>query len=267
GNGEFRTLSVPDEFLKNIQHRIAEKLLAYEEISPYASAYRPGASPVRNAAVHLKGQRILKLDIRHFFDHITYPLVKQKAFPSEKYSESNRILLSIICIYKDILPQGAPTSPVISNIIMRDFDNAVGEWCAQRNIHFTRYCDDMTFSGDFEPREVIDFVRCELKKLGFFLNDDKTVTAVCGQKKVVTGIVVNEKLNASADYRRKIRQELHYCQKYGISAHLEHCGKSQDEETYLRSLLGRINHVLTADPHNSEMKEYKKYISEKLRKH
>ena len=121
GNGKLRELCVPDEFLKAIQRSIADNLLAYEEISPFATAYRPGGSTLVNARPHVGQPVVLKLDIRHFFDHIIYPLVKEKAFPAECYSETNRILLSMLCIYKYALPQGAPTSPVISNTVMKDF--------------------------------------------------------------------------------------------------------------------------------------------------
>ena len=68
----------------------------------------------------------------------------------------------MLCYYKESLPQGAPTSPAITNIIMYDFDERVGEFCAERGIAYTRYCDDMTFSGAFDEREVIDFVKEEL---------------------------------------------------------------------------------------------------------
>ena len=130
--GGVRELHIPDELLKTIQSRIAEKLLPLEEISPYATAYRPGGSTKINAAPHVGREVLLKLDIRGFFDSITYPMVKEKAFPAARYSEPNRILLSILCVYRDALPQGAPTSPAISNIIMKEFDDTVGRWCAAR---------------------------------------------------------------------------------------------------------------------------------------
>lgn len=260
GNGEFRELCVPDELLKTIQRRIAERLLAYEEISPFATAYRPGGSTMVNATPHVGKPVLLKLDIRHFFDHIIYPMVKGKAFPAERYSEANRILLSLLCIYQDALPQGAPTSPVISNIIMREFDNTVGTWCLSRGITYTRYCDDMTFSGDFEPRDVIWFVKDELGKLELFLNDKKTVVLRDGQKKAVTGIVVNEKPNVSAAYRRKLRQELYFCQKYGVDEHIRRLGLDVSAAQYTMQLLGRVNYVLQITPDNAEMWQYKQWL-------
>ena len=90
--------------------------------------------------------------------------------------------------YKDVLPQGAPSSPAITNLIMFSFDEHLGQWCRERNIAYTRYCDDMTFSGDFDPAEVTDFVRSELKKLGFLLNEQKTQVQRPGWQQSVTGI-------------------------------------------------------------------------------
>ena len=265
-NGEVRELLVPDELLKAIQRKITDVLLSLEEISPYATAYRYGGSTVVNAKPHLKNKVMLKLDIRQFFDHIIYPLVKEKAFPEKRYSESNRVLLTLLCTYKDALPQGAPTSPAISNIIMKDFDDLVGGWCNKRNITYTRYCDDMTFSGDFKPGEVILVVKNELEKMGFFLNAKKTVILHRGQKKIVTGIVVNEKLNVPVFYRKEIRKDIYYCKKYGVKSHLENKQIQMDEKGYLRKLLGKINYVLSVDSDNKEMSEYKEYVIKELNK-
>lgn len=265
-NGEFRQLYVPDEFLKSIQRAINEKLLSEEEISPYATAYRPGGSTRLNAYPHMGKQMLLKLDIRHFFDHLIYPVVKEKAFPKNRYSEQNRVLLSLLCVHRDSLPQGAPTSPTISNIIMKDFDNAIGRWCENNKISYTRYCDDMTFSGDFDPKLVIHHVKAELGKLRLFLNDKKTVVAYRGQKHYVTGIVVNEKLGVPAEYKRKIRQEMYYCMKFGVASHIDSCGRNESPEGYVRSLLGRVNYALSIDPKNEQLQKYKAWLQDKLQK-
>ena len=187
---------------------------------------------------------VLKLDIEHFFDSILYSHVKDKVFTEKRFSEPIRVLLTMLCYYKDRLPQGAPTSPIITNIIMRDFDEMVGAWCNNRGIAYTRYCDDMTFSGSFDVREVKCFVRSELKKMGFFLNEKKTVSARCSQRQIVTGIVVNEKTNISSEYRKRLRQEVYYCRKYGVCEHLKRLGCDVSPKKYLQGLLGRISYVL-----------------------
>lgn len=260
GNGEYRQLTVPDEFLKAIQRRINEKLLCFELISPYATAYRVGGSTIANASPHVSQKVLLKLDIRHFFDNLIYPVIKDAAFPKERYSEANRILLTILCTYQGYLPQGAPTSPTISNIVMRQFDDTVGTWCEKRGIHYSRYCDDMTFSGDFDPKPVKSMVAGELRKLGLFLNSKKTVVARKGQKQTVTGIVVNEKTNIPTGYKRKLRQELHFCMKYGTQSHLKKLNPDVDEGAFLSGVLGRINYVLSVEPDNSEMLGYRKWL-------
>ena len=153
-DGTARRLFVPDAILKQIQKRILEVLLLPMEISPHATAYRDGGSPRRNALPHLMPPMLLKLDIHAFFDSIFYQQVKAAAFPPTIYAEPLRILLTLLCYHKDALPQGAPTSPAISNLVMRDFDDQLGLWCRTRGIVYTRYCDDLTFSGRFDKDEV-----------------------------------------------------------------------------------------------------------------
>ena len=261
-NGGFRNLSVPDEVLKSIQRQIAEVLLIHSPTSRYAKAYRFGSSTLRNAKHHVGKQVVLKLDILHFFDSIRYSTVKDKVFPEEIYAEPLRILLTMLCYHKDALPQGAPSSPAITNIILYEFDEQIGRWCRERGIAYTRYCDDMTFSGAFDPAEVIRFVRLELKKMGFLLNEQKTRIQRPGQQQTVTGIVVNEKLGIPADYRRKLRQELYYCRKFGIQEHLQKTGLEIPENTYRMQLLGKVNYVLQVHPDDKDMLDARKWLQQ-----
>lgn len=256
-DGGERRLSVPDEMLKRVQRAIAERLLAYEPVSPYATAYRVAGGIGRNVAPHVGKEKLLKLDIEHFFDSIRYSAVKECAFPTSRYSEANRILLSMLCYRRESLPQGAPTSPVISNLVLRSFDETVGAWCASRGISYTRYCDDMTFSGDFEEREVIAFVRRELRVRGFLLNPKKTVVATKDQRQVVTGIVVNTRPQPSKEYRREIRQEVHFCKRFGVAEHLRRTANPETEGVYLRHLMGKINYVLQYLPNDTEFLRYR----------
>ncbi len=264
-DGGVRTLSVPDEILKSIQRAIVEKLLWNEPVSIYAKAYKFGTSVKKNAMPHVGRGTLLKLDIKGFFDSILYSCVKERVFPSARFSEPIRILLTMLCYFGEALPQGAPSSPVITNIIMKDFDERVGFWCRQRRIVYTRYCDDMSFSGVESPEEVISFVSAELRREGYFLNERKTVTVPPSCRQTVTGVVVNDKLNAPKDYRRRIRKEIYFCKKYGVAEHLRHEGSTQSAVGYLRSLLGRVNYVLQISADNAEFEEYRTFVKELLR--
>ena len=258
-DGSKRKLSVPDLILKPVQKSIADNILIQYPISKYAKAYKPGSSIQKNARPHVGKKKILKLDIEGFFDHILYSRVKDTVFYEEKYSESIRILLTMLCYYNDSLPQGAPTSLAITNIIMYDFDETVGAFCNEKNIAYTRYCDDMTFSGCFDEREIISFVKGELRKLGLFLKNRKTAVISASKRQVVTGIVVNEKMNVTKDYKKTIRQEIYYIKKFGLDEHLKRLGIS-DKQQYVLSLKGRIAFVLQTIPNNCEFIEYKNFL-------
>ena len=260
-DGSKRKLSVPDLILKRVQRSIADHILVQFPVSNYAKAYKMGGSVQHNAQPHVGKKKILKLDIEGFFDHILYSQVKEKVFCKEKFAEPIRILLTMLCYYKESLPQGAPTSPAITNIIMYDFDQTVGAFCNEREISYTRYCDDMTFSGDFDEREVIAFVKGQLYGLGLFLKNRKTVVVPASKRQTVTGIVVNEKINLTKEYKKKIRQEMYYIQKFGIDEHLTRLGVS-DKRGYLLSLMGRISFVLQTVPHDCEFAKYRKMLTQ-----
>ena len=260
-DGSKRKLSVPDLILKRVQRSIADNILVQYPVSKYAKAYKIGGSVQHNAQPHVGKKKILKLDIEGFFDHILYSQVENIVFCEEKFAEPIRVLLTMLCYYKESLPQGAPTSPAITNIVMYDFDQTVGAFCNDRGISYTRYCDDMTFSGDFDEREVIAFVKGELCKLGLFLKNRKTAVVPASKRQTVTGIVVNEKLNITKEYKKNIRQEMYYIQKFGVEDHLKRMDVA-DKQQYVLSLRGRIAFVLQTTPNDGEFVKYKKFLDE-----
>ncbi|MBQ9714816.1 MAG: RNA-directed DNA polymerase [Clostridia bacterium] len=259
-DGTKRKLSVPDVMLKRVQRAIADNILSQYPVSRYATAYKPGASVQKNAGKHVGKQKILKLDVKGFFDNILYSQVKDIVFYEKKFSEPIRILLSMLCYFNDSLPQGAPTSPAIANIIMYQFDQNVGSFCKQNNVTYTRYCDDMIFSGDFDERQIVSFVTSELKKLGLFLKDKKTAVIPNSKRQIVTGIVVNQKANVARQYKSKIRQEMFFIKKFGIDGHLQKTGIN-NRQKYLNSLKGRIAFVLQTLPGDKEFLKYKNYLA------
>ena len=261
-DGSKRKLSVPDLILKKVQKSIADTILVQYPVSPYATAYKAGSSVQRNARPHVGKKKILKLDIEGFFDSILYSQVKDVVFCEQKFAEPIRVLLTMLCYYKESLPQGAPTSPAVTNIIMYEFDEKIGAFCNEKGIAYTRYCDDMTFSGDFDEREIIALVKAELYKLGLFLKHRKTAVIPAAKRQTVTGIVVNEKLGITKEYKKKIRQEMYYITKFGLDEHLKRVGIS-DKQYYLRSLMGRIAFVLQTMPHDPEFEGYRAFLKAK----
>ncbi len=258
-NGKYRTIYEPNKELKHIQKQILVNVLENKKISKYAKAYHKGISLKDNAIPHVGKKVLLKLDIKDFFENISFIDVYNSCFPIEYFPKSVGMLLTYLCTYEDHLTQGSPTSAYISNLVMKEFDEIIGEWCSKKNISYTRYSDDMTFSGDFEVREVITIVRKMLSRLRLELNNDKIHVVSKAQNQNVTGVVVNEKAQVSLKYRKEIRQEVYYINKYGLESHLKRV-EAKDAKAYLNSLYGRILYVLQINEKDLEYKKYKEDI-------
>lgn len=258
-NGGKRIIYEPNYTLKKVQRNILDNVLSGFKVSKYAMAYVKGKSVKDNANMHVNKKLILKLDIKDFFNNISFMDVYNKVFLEEYFPKQARTVLTYLCTYNEFLPQGAPTSSYISNLIMQDFDEKIGLFCEKNNISYTRYSDDMTFSGDFNVKMVIFKVKDELKKMGMQLNYDKIHVIYSNMSQQVTGITVNEKPQVFKVKRRKIRQEVYYIKKYGLYSHLKRINV-KDEFSYLRSLLGKINFVLMVNSEDLEFFKYREFI-------
>lgn len=268
--GGRRTLREPDALLKKVQKNILRHILDGAPVSEYACAYRKGMGVRQNAAIHLGQPMILKLDIHDFFGSITFPMVMRSAFPGTLFPPAAATMLTSLCCFRDVLPQGAPTSAAISNLVMEPFDRHMGAWCAARGIRYSRYCDDMTFSGAFDAGEVEAKVRAFLEAMGFSLNRKKTKLMTAGRRQTVTGLVVNEKLQVPREYQRALRQELYFCETYGVRSHMERKnGRVPSEEEaarYLESLAGKVAYVASVDPESENARRMQEKIKNLIKK-
>ena len=264
-NGKLRTIYEPNPTLKNIQRRILNNILNNKSISKYAKAYKKGISLKNNAIEHINKEIILKLDIKDFFENIKFSDIYDSCFSIEYFPKEIGMLLTHLCTYNNHLTQGSPTSAYISNLVMKEFDEYIGDYCEDNNISYTRYSDDLTFSGNFNPSNVIKIVRKALLKLNLEINDDKTCIINKGNRQTVTGITVNEKAQICSKYRKNIRKEIYYIKKFGIDSHLKFTNNNITPLKYLRYLSGKINYVIQINNNDKEFLKYKTYINELLR--
>lgn len=270
-NGGHRKLLVPDPLLKGIQQAILRNVLERQPVSPYAMAYHKGAAIRKNAIVHQGKPMVLKLDIADFFSSVLISDVLSACFSSGNFLPQTGMLLAGLCCYRGYLPQGAPTSPAISNLVMASFDAWLGDWCKEQQITYTRYSDDLIFSGDFDAGLVRRRVEGALQARGFLLNHKKTRLLRAGQQQLVTGVVVNEKLQVPRSYRRAVRQALYYCQRYGVRSHLAHQLQLPEDiiedgqvKAYLHTLLGKINFILQIQPQDCEWLQGRQQVKQWL---
>lgn len=240
-NGSPRKISEPLPSLKEIQRWLLANVFDPIPVSKFAKAFKQGSSIKSNARFHKGQAQVLCLDIKDFFGNIhTNSVVK--ILCNVGYSVSVSVLIANLCTLNDSLPQGAPTSPAISNIFMNKFDSRIASFCLRRDIRYTRYADDLTFSGDLHPDWVIRFVRKCLSGMLLTLNDSKTRLLKRNKQQLVTGVVVNVKLQATRHLRRKLRQEIYYIKHFGLSSHLaftkNHFGR------HVEHLMGIANFIL-----------------------
>lgn len=249
-NGTERHLVAVDKNLKLMQQRLAVYFERAYPVSEYAHAFipkrskfayelnsRPQIRPtgvITNALAHTNKKVVISIDIKDFFPNITFPRVLG-LLKSKPYDLSNRqaaILASLICLPKGIdenrgLPQGAPTSPIISNLLCKKLDNQLGAFSKKNGITYTRYADDLTFSTNnlkhISTSKIVEHVTNCVERNGFKINTLKTKVMYKNQRQMVTGIVVNDGLNLPKKQVDAIRATLH---------NLEHNYKSVSEAVY-----------------------------------
>lgn len=261
-NGGFRTIQEPLPSLKEIQEWIYHEILCNVRISPYAKAYVKGKSIKDNARFHRGQKKVLSMDLKDFFPSIDFKQVLG-VFRKLGYRENVAVMLAKLCCVNNSLPQGAPTSPALSNIIACKLDDKIVEYIGKKKIRYTRYADDLTFSGDFNEGDIIKNVQRIANRLGFYVNEEKTRVRKRNQRQEVTGVVVNEKLQLSRKIRKRIRSDIYYIRKYGLESHLEYTDEKR--ENYLYHLMGMVSYGVFINPYDEKLKEYRSYLNNLLR--
>lgn len=252
-NGKVRNIDEPLPDLKFVQSWILHNILEKCAVSDYAKAYLKGRTLKHNARFHRAQKVVVTMDIKNFFPSISIKEVT-RIFESMGYFHDLSCFLAHLCCYNNVLPQGAPTSPYLSNLRMIALDDKISKYTYEKNIRYTRYADDLTFSGDFNPHFLINDVSKFIYHEGFSVNSEKTRIARNSSRQEVTGIVVNSHMQLSKEKRKLIRQQVYYICKFGVESHLERI--EENRVNYLNHLLGQINFALFVNPKDKEMKEY-----------
>ena len=203
--------------------------------SDYAKGFTEGRSVVTNANAHIGQNYIFNIDLKDFFSSIEQPRI-WKRFQLKPFYFPVTIanVLAGLCSmretyvddtgetsYKYILPQGAPTSPIITNMICDNLDRRLAGLAKRFGIHYSRYADDITFSSMHYVYAKDGDFRTELERIisdqGFTINISKTRLQKRGSRQEVTGIIVSNKLNVTKKYTREIRSLLYIWEKYGYT--------------------------------------------------
>lgn len=230
-DGTTREISAPDKALKEIQRKLANVLSAVYEPKVCAYGFIDEKNNVGNAEQHTKKRLVFNIDLKDFFSQIHFGRVRGLLMnaPYSLPDEAATTIAQIAC-FNGRLPQGAPSSPVITNMICIPLDNALMRLAKSTGCVYTRYADDITFSTykhafdqslvyvDNEEVVIGDKLAAVLEKHSFAVNPQKITlrSRVCRQE--VTGLTVNEFPNLRRSYIKQLRAIMHSCEKFGVLA-------------------------------------------------
>ncbi|MEF3696120.1 reverse transcriptase family protein [Desulfolutivibrio sp.] len=278
GRKSHRIISIPSANLMNLQRWIAQRILKYIEPSSASFAYHPGSSPVMAAEEHCGCSWLMKVDIQDFFHSIAEGRVS-KIFFSAGYPRLLSFELARICtmqygsrkfeierngrwtkiphywnVQEGVLPQGAPTSPMLSNLVVRHLDNRLIDISKSHGVKFSRYSDDLAFSCKEKKSAKFTnsfkrIVLSEISREGFRHNHRKTVVRGSGDRRIVLGMLVDGATpRLPREFKDLIRLHLYYLssKKFGPANHATHLKISIS--TLYHRLLGLIGWATRVEP-------------------
>jgi len=214
GNRGTREIAAPEDALKNLQRRILRRLLTRLRTHPAVHGFERGKSIVTNACPHVGKAVVLHMDLKDFFPATSQKRVR-KYFKGIGWNNEASDVLTRLCTHKGGLPQGAPTSPRLSNLANYAMDTRLAALAKKFAAAYTRYADDMTFSFDADDAKVIHNVIGMTKLIvadyGYRLHQhEKLHIRRRYEQQTVTGLVVNEVVGLSRKRRRWLRAVQHH---------------------------------------------------------
>ena len=249
-NGKKRIITAPGWNLKKRQKWILRFILNNYTLPDCVHGFSPNKSIVTNALCHIKKNEIGCIDIEDFFPSIKSEVVTNIFFKMG-YTHKVALELTELCTCDGELPQGAPTSPMLANIALTEFDNEICNYANANQLTYTRYADDITISGDKDINIHLENVIDILLKYGFSQNMKKTHISKGKKRKIVTGLIVSDKIKVKKSYKKKLRQEIYYCKKYGILQHLKNTGRTS-AVNFKEYMYGKAYFVKMVEPEVGE---------------
>jgi RNA-directed DNA polymerase len=242
-DGSERTIHAPESGLKCIQRCLNLVFQVIHKPSDHAHGFVPGKSILTNALTHTNKNYVYNIDLKDFFASIDQARVwgrlKGKPFNLDKSTgrlELANIIASLCCheaevermdeeknwtiLKKNVLPQGAPTSPTLTNIICQQLDFYLQAAAKRFKVDYSRYADDITFSSNHnvyhQNGEFINEIERIITAQGFHIKQSKTRLQTQEYRQVVTGLTVNKKPNLPRGYKKEIRMWLYFWNLYGL---------------------------------------------------
>lgn len=264
-NGDKREISSPSGDLKDIQTRLTNALWNYQcelrmrskKRTNISHAFEKEKGIITNARIHRNKRFVLNLDLKDFFDSIHFGRVPGFFEKDNEYLFPHEVAVVIaqLTCYKGKLPQGAPSSPIITNLICRILDMRILKIAKKFRLDYTRYADDMTFSTNWSgfldvQDSFISEVLSDINKAGFQINEKKTRLLFRDSRQEVTGLVVNKKVNVNRKYIKQTKAMAHSLYKTGTFS-------IDNVEGTINQLEGRFAFIDQLDYYNNKLDKSK----------
>jgi len=245
--GGYRVIDSPYPTLKYIQGLILNKYMADFSVDEYCFSFVKERNAIQHAKLHLNCHELLTLDIESFFSSITYKMVFE-ALIDNKIRPIEAKYISSICTLNGHLPQGACTSPVLSNIVFKSLDIRFTRLAKTLGLTYSRYADDLAFSGERVPRNIFKTIEKILQSKSFKLNKSKTKLKIEGARKIITGVSISSgRAKAPKSYKRSLRAQIYELEKNKDNlVNMKNFDPSIYEKT-----LGKLNYLLQIEPENN----------------
>ena len=244
-SGGYRTISSPSLWLLGMQRTILREVLRPEPVTEYSTAFRPGCSILRNASPHAGRPFVATVDITDFFGAVSTGRVIGLLRSLGLHGRAPHVL-GRLTTRRGALPQGAPTSPDLANLVCRSLDRRLAAICRSAGHTYTRYCDDITISGRGGFDGILHAIQYVLADEGFQVNPRKTRIMRRGSRQIVTGLVVNEAPALPRERRKAIRAAFHQAR----------CEPSRFVDR-VAELHGYIALVTMVSPHDPVLEHYR----------
>jgi retron-type reverse transcriptase len=246
-SGGNRTISAPGHSLKFVQRQILAHLLEPLGSHPAAWGFVRGRSIVGNASLHVGQAIVTNADIRNCFPSVRWSLVLaalRRDFGAQLLPATISLLVDI-CTAQGGLPIGAPTSPALLNRVLVKTDTILQAAAERRGCRYSRYADDLTFSGDHGAVQLIGLARRTLGQIDLALDPKKTNIYRRGRRQIVTGLVVNERVSMPRRLRRRVRAAVHALEQGKLP-------RWHDRDESPAALAGRVAFMNAVNPQQAE---------------
>jgi RNA-directed DNA polymerase len=247
--GGYRTICRPiDESLLRLQKRLKE-FIDRKVLQPHPNVhgYTRGRGTATNALAHLNARALLTVDITDFF-----PSIGREQIETALHAHGARTAIAEaitnVSTFREALATGFPTSPVLSNLVFRPLDDEFNSFATDNDLVYTRYADDLTFSGASVNDEHLRMITDVLLASGYRANKRKVRFQRRGHQQVVTGLVIAhaDHLRLPKAQKKNLRQDLYFAAKNGFASQARY--RKSDEVEFKEQLLGRINYLMGVEP-------------------